>query len=73
MKTLFRTQTTEPHFVIFEVLSFKGRLKKGSTMEAGERFVGEYHPKQNKVFFTDVNEQEWTFTPGETCEIIDTF
>ena len=72
MKKLFLTQTNEPHLVIFEVIFFKGKLNPGSTMEAGERFVGEYHPKKNKVFFTDVNDQEWTFIVDESCRIIET-
>lgn len=71
MKKQFSTPV-EPHLVIFEVLKFSGKLQAGSTMEIGERFVGEYHPKKNKVYFSDVNGQEWSFIVNATCIVIET-
>lgn len=62
----------DPHLVIFEVKEItKKTTKSGSTIIKGERFVGEYHPKKSKVFFTDVNGEEWIFTAGESCIIIE--
>ena len=71
MKKYNANTSNEPHLVIFEVLSFKGKLKKGSSIEIGERFVGEFFPKKKKVYFSDVNNQDWTFDVGANCEIID--
>lgn len=64
----------EPYLVIFLVTKVnKGARLPGSTVIAGERFVGEYNPRSNKVSFEDVNGQQWTFYVGTSCEIIEKF
>lgn len=64
----------QPYLVIFLVTKVnKGARLSGSTAVAGERFVGEYNPKSNKVTFEDVNVQLWTFYVGTSCEIIERF
>ncbi|TXI96714.1 MAG: hypothetical protein E6Q35_07260 [Chryseobacterium cucumeris] len=64
----------EPYLVIFLVTKVnKGARLPGSTVVAGERFVGEYYPLKNKVSFEDVNGQKWTFYVGTSCEIIEKF
>lgn len=64
----------ETYLVIFLVTKVnKGARKPGSTVIAGERFVGEYNPRSNKVTFEDVNGQLWTFYVGASCEIIENF
>jgi len=61
------------YYVIFEVLKIEKKLKKGSTIEVGERFVGLYNPKTTEIHFTDVNGQRWVFYDNITCSIIDKF
>ncbi|WP_165826591.1 hypothetical protein [Chryseobacterium oncorhynchi] len=51
----------------------RGGREPGATVIVGERFVGEYNPKSNKVTFEDVNGQLWTFHVGSSCEIIERF
>lgn len=65
--------TTAPYHVIFEITKITGKLLPGSTLEMGERFVGEYHPSNNMIFFEDVNSQEWWFKPDHNCIIICSF
>jgi hypothetical protein len=66
-------KNTSPYHVIFEVLEINEKLQPGSTIEIGERFVGEYHPAKNSIFFEDVNNQEWWFKVGKNCLIILSF
>lgn len=64
----------QPYLVIFLVTKVNKRARlSGSTVVAGERFVGEYNPLRNKVSFEDVNGQKWTFYVGTSCEIIERF
>lgn len=58
------------YYVIFEILKIEKKLKKGSTIKVGERFVGLYHPDKKEIHFTDDNGQEWIFYNGDTCTII---
>lgn len=64
---------TAPYHVIFEITKITGKLLPGSTLEKGERFVGEYHPSNNMIFFEDVNSQEWWLKPDQNCVIICSF
>ncbi|PWN60032.1 hypothetical protein [Chryseobacterium oncorhynchi] len=61
-----------PHYVIFKVTGIERKVKKGSTLQINDRFVGMFFPLNNEVQFCDVNEEEWTFKVGMHCEIIDT-
>lgn len=61
------------YYVIFEVLKIDKKVKKGSTIEIGARFVGLYHPHNKSIHFTDINGQEWIFCEGNNSNIIDKF
>lgn len=61
------------YYVIFEVVKIDKKIRKGSTIEIGERFVGLYTPNTKSIYFIDVNGQEWIFSEGNNCYIIERF
>lgn len=56
--------------VLFEVLEIVDSRKTGSTIEVGKTYLGSLYP-DNRVYFTDVNEQEWCFYVDDTCRIVE--
>lgn len=65
-------KNTKPQFktIRFEVLEILDARKTGSTIEVGNAYLGSLYP-DNWVYFTDVNEQEWSFYVDDTCRIIE--
>ena len=61
------------YYVVFEVLHLPAKKTKGSTVEIGERFVGEFFPYNRIIQFTDINCQEWIFKSNKDAKIITTF
>lgn len=62
---------SEPYYVIFEVTKITKKLNIGSSIKINDRFVGMFDPLENTVSFSDINEDDWVFKVGETCNIID--
>lgn len=56
--------------VRFEVLEILDTRKTGSTIQVGKTYLGTIY-LDNWVYFTDVNDQEWSFYANDTCRIVE--
>lgn len=56
--------------VKFKILKIEDIRKHGSTVEVNKVFSGIYYPSNNCIQFTDINNQDWSFSVGDTCIIV---
>lgn len=56
--------------VRFKVTEIIDSRKEGSTIELDKIYTGQRDGNSNRIYFDDVNGQQWTFWIGTSCELI---